>query len=232
MEEEVDILKLMRLMLKRWYLFIIFILICGTASLMITIFMITPKYKSDGALYVTSNANVSSEITQGMISASQKLAQTYAEILMRRNFLIEVSAETGNRYSVAQLQKMLKVTPINGTELLEVSVVSDSPDEAYLITETVLSRAGNVLMDVIKSGSVCVVDWANKPQNPISPNPVKNTLIGVLIGIVLAAVVIFMIDLFDTRVRSCEEAQLIIEQPNLGQIPEYDDAKEAVKGRH
>lgn len=223
MEEELSIIEIIHMMVKRWWLILICAVAAGALAFVYTSFFMDPQYKSDGALYVASTRD-SVEITQGTITASQKLAETYAEILQRRSFLEEISETMEGRYSVQELKSMVKVSPINETELLEVSVSGENPYDVYQITEAILLQAQEALMDVIKSGSVDIVDNAYLPSSPYSPSIPKNTLIGIIAGMVIAMGIIFIMELVDTRVRSSEEVRARFKQPILGEIPDYGES--------
>lgn len=220
-DDQIDLLEVGRQLLHHWWILAICAVVGAVASLLVTIFFITPQYTSNGALYVSSSTTTV-EITQGTLTASAQLAETYAEILQRRSFLETISNSMNGKYSAAQIGEMLTVQPINETELLEVTVTSEDAFDSYWITEQILENAQEELLDIIKSGSVEIVDEAVLPTAPSSPSVKKNTLLGFIGGAVASAAVILILHMLDTRVHSADEVRTRFKQPVLGEIPDWE----------
>ncbi len=220
-DDTIDLLELGRVLLRRWWVIATCAIIGAVAALLVTMFLITPKYTSNGALYVSSSTTTV-EITQGTLTASAQLAETYAEILQRRSFLETISASMDNKYSPAQLGAMITVQPVNETEILEVTATSENAFDSYWITDQILKNAQKELLDIIKSGSVEIVDEALLPTAPSSPSTKKNTLLGFVGGAVAAAAVLLALHMLDTRVHSADEVRAKFKQPVLGEIPDWE----------
>lgn len=72
------------------------------------------------------------------------------------------------------------------------------------------------------SNNVSVVDRADIPQKPTSPSLIKNLAIAGLLGVMLAALFVFMRDYFDDVVRSPLDLEAKLGLPMLGLIPESE----------
>jgi len=68
------------------------------------------------------------------------------------------------------------------------------------------------------TGNFRVLVPATVPSAPFSPKPVRNGLMGLLAGLVIGVGLVFLLEQFDTRVRSQEEAVAIFGMPLLAQI--------------
>ena len=79
--------------------------------------------------------------------------------------------------------------------------------------------------------SVNVVDYANLPEGPSSPNVMKNIVIGGLIGFVIAAAVIIVLFLLDDTIMSVDDVQKYLELSVLASIPYDEGEKNASKKR-
>ena len=88
--EEIDLTELFSYFLKRAYIIIIAALVCLVVGLTYTIFLKEPKYKSDvNVIIVNKDTQVSSTL-QSEITANQKLAATYRELVESRRILDQV----------------------------------------------------------------------------------------------------------------------------------------------
>ena len=150
---------------------------------------------------------------------------TYAEILKRRTFLEDVAEDIGNKYSVEQLQSMISILPVNETEIMEISVTSTDPEDSYLIAHSILMRAPDELMRVVEAGSVKLLDDAKRNDVAVAPNLRQNTLIGALLGIILGALIILLLEFVDTRIKNAESIVSKYDEPLLGEIPSLNEIK-------
>ncbi len=231
-QDEISLTDIASVLLRGWWFIVMLSVIAATAVCVCTIKFVDPMYKSVGALYVSSTREINvSEISQGTFTSSQMLAETYAEILQRRTFLKYISDDTGNIYTGDEIAKMLTVTPINETEILELSVITDDPESAHMILDSIIVHAKDELLRIVKSGSVEIVDEASMPQVPVSPNIPKNTAIGFVAGFVIAAALLILHHMFDTSIKSADDLRNMYPEPVLGEIPLFS-AVEKQLGKH
>lgn len=79
------------------------------------------------------------------------------------------------------------------------------------------------------ANNVSIVDKADIPSQPSSPNLLKNLAIAGLLGCVLAAAIVFLRDHFDDTVRSPLDVEAKLGMPLLGLIPRAEmDAADAL----
>lgn len=226
MKEELKIMDIVDMLMRRWWLILISMIVVGVMAFIYTEVFIEPSFQSVGALYVNATKEkVDQTVTASTITASQKLVNTYAEILKRRTFLEDVAKDIDNKYTVKALQHVISISSINETEIMEISVITNDPDDSYLIAHSVLMRAPDELMRVVEAGSVKLLDDAKKNAVAVSPNLRQNTLIGVLLGIILGALIIILLEFIDTRIKNAESIVAKYEEPLLGEIPSLTELK-------
>ena len=125
----------------------------------------------------------------------------------------------GGRYSISDLKRMIALSSVNETEILEIAVTGKVPEDIYQICHSILLRASDELVRVVNAGSVKILDDGQIPTTPISPNVKGYTLFAALIGIVFGVLIILILELFDTRVKTREDIIDKYEEPLLGEIP-------------
>jgi capsular polysaccharide biosynthesis protein len=62
---------------------------------------------------------------------------------------------------------------------------------------------------------------ATLPENPVSPNPVRNSIIALLLGVPLAVGIAFLLDHVDDSWKSPEEVEEFSGVPTLGVVPKF-----------
>ena len=190
-EMEIDLLELFRALWKRALAIILVAVIVGTAAFAVTLFFVSPKYKATASMYVNNSSfsfgSTSFSISPSELSASNSLVSTYIFILESRTTLEDVIAKAGLSYNYEELSGMITTEALSGTAAFTVTVESESPAEAELIANTIAQLLPDRIAEIVDGSSVRIVDYAIIPAHRSSPNYIKNTAIGVLLGGFLAA---------------------------------------------
>ena len=220
MEEQININDILSLFARRWWVILLCGLIVGAVTFSFTYFLVAPVYTSSGTLYVNNVKDKNAiNLTQNDIMLSQKLVNTYAEILNSETFRQNISRKLDSEVTSSQIKKMIKMSGVGETEILKVSASSTDPEMARKVVQAILVSAPEEIVRVVKAGSVEIIDNANVPTIPSSPNIQLNTIIGILAGILLAILIIFIIEFFDTTVKDEADLTNKYELPVLGTIP-------------
>ena len=173
---------------KAWLILLAGILIAAIAF-SIAAFLIPPTYSSSVMLYVNNNkntgGNTNNTITQSEITAAQSLVKTYSEILTNRTTLEKVIEKTGVPYSYKALQGMIKAVPANETEIMKVTVTTEDPHEAAAIANTIAEVLPERIQIII-GAKMTVVEYAEPDYHKVAPSVSKYTLVGIVIGVLLA----------------------------------------------
>jgi capsular exopolysaccharide synthesis family protein len=82
--------------------------------------------------------------------------------------------------------------------------------------------------DLAQQGGVMVLESAEEPTTPVSPNLMANLVVGGLIGLIGGIVLAFVVDRLDSSVRSKEMVERITGLPTLGVIPKVSDGRTAI----
>ena len=78
-----------------------------------------------------------------------------------------------------------------------------------------------------KTGGAQLVEQATLPEDPISPKPLRNTGLGLLLGLLLGMGLVFLLDQLDDDLKSKEDVEAASGGlPVLGLIPEVDHWKD------
>lgn len=229
-EDYIDLLQLGKLLISKSWIITLAAIICTGITFFYTYNFITPQYEADVKIYVNNTSlslgSTTFSISSSDLSAAQSLVDTYLVILNSRSTLDEIINQANVNYTSEQLKEMITAEAVNNTEIFKVTVKSPSPKDAAKIANTAAMVLPGKIADTVDGSSVRVVDYAEVPTTRVSPNYTKNTALGFVMGVVLSAMVIIIVDLSNSSVRS--EDYLTETYPNiplLSVIPDVSSDK-------
>jgi non-specific protein-tyrosine kinase len=184
----------------------------------------TPTYEASVQILVgqktTSDTNLGSDV-----SGLQELALTVAkavpttpvaEAVVERLDLPEGSAEKVLKHTTAE--------PDPGTMFVNVSYRDSDPRRAQLIANTIGQALSERISEVsLGANAITARVWepATLPETPVSPDPIRNGLIALVLGSLLGVVLAFLLEYLGDRWNSKEEAEKVSGVPVLAAIPRF-----------
>ena len=210
--------------MKKIWVVVIVTILTGAAAFVGTQQLITPLYKSKAMFYV-NNSNISLgdaslSVTTGDLSASRNLVKTYIVVLNARSTLMDVIDYADVEYSYSQIKGMISAQAVDETEVFEVVVTSPDPVEADRIADAITYILPKKISSIIEGTSAKIVDASIVAAAPSSPNVIRNTALGAILGMVATIGIIALVEIFDITIRTEEDIDMISDYPILASIPD------------
>lgn len=223
-EIEIDLRRTLEAVWDKAWLIVLISVISAFLSLLLTWLVITPKYEAAAMFYVNNSAlsvgDASLSISSGDLSTSRNLVESYIVILNTRESLNDVIDYAGVNRSYKEVKEMISAAAVNETEIFEVVVTSEDPQEAEKIANAIAYILPKRISSIIEGTSAKVVDAAVVPSKPSSPSYTNNTIIGCLLGFVLVVGVIVFQEIFDITIRVDEDVIQNCNHPILVSVPD------------
>jgi capsular polysaccharide biosynthesis protein len=176
-------------------------------------------YASEVTLYVLTKSdadNPSSTLTTSDVSLSQQLANDIS-VLSRSD---RVMGSTAEQLGMRTLEGYkIDVTSSTANRVITLAVTGRDPDAVAVIANELAKQTATAAVDIMDLRAVNIVDTAQVPINPSGPNRSLFTLVAALAGLVVAFMLIVLLDLLNTTIRSSDEAEELLELPIMGRIP-------------
>ena len=125
----------------------------------------------------------------------------------------------------AQLSRKITAQVVPDTVLLKVQVVDADPKMAQDLCKQVVSSLLGLIEQIEtdpgkKTANLkgTVVGPPTLPTDPISPNPLRNLLLGGILGLLLGLAIAVIRELLDTSVKTVEDVEAVVDAPVLGGI--------------
>lgn len=219
-----------RVLRKRWLLVTLITVLCLAGATAATSLM-TPKYEAKTQLFVSTQASDdASQLLQGS-SFSQQRVKSYADIVTSPRVLQPVIDQLGLSLSPRELAASISAEAPLDTVLINVSVRDESAPEAQKIADAVSKQFIDVVQELEKPQGdrptpvkVSIVQPAEEPLAPVTPNTKLNLALGLLVGLALGIGVAVLRETLDTSVKGETDVKAVTEVPVLGGIAYDPDA--------
>lgn len=231
-QAEVSLWGIVNLLLRKIHWIIVAGLVLGVSVYLVLSLLVTPTYESRVTFYVYNNAGGASQsgsIDKSDLQAAESLATTYSKILESNSVLNAVLSDLNSSLTRKELAQMVDVAVVTNTQLLEVVITSTDPSFACKVAESFASVAPAEIVRITKAGGVEVVDNPEVATEKASPRTAFDTVIAVVVGAIIAAVVIILKSLSDTTVYLPEDINNLVGVAVIGQIPEIEGTERNYK---
>ena len=222
--KELNITELATAIIHKVWLIVLCAVLCGAAVFIYTDHFVTPLYRARISVYVNNtkaqvNANANG-ISASDLATSQRLVQTYINILSSDSVLSTVAENLNLGISAGGIKGMLSANAMGETEIFEVHISSPDPNLAAKIANAIADVAPEEISKIVEGSSTKIIDYAKVPYAPYTPNKTTNTSFGLIGGALLAVAIVVLQTMLDVRVKSEEDLAAISSAPVLGLIPD------------
>ena len=218
-ETQLSVVDIINMMLTFWWLIVILAVLIGGSTYAYSKITAVPEYNSVGTLYINTQTEQKSEdVNASALNNAKVLMPTYIEILKSKPFLELVCEDLDDKYTFKEMEEFIEIEAVEDTNLINISVDTTDAHDSYLICTSIVNNAFDEIIRVFEGGSVKLINSPEESLSALPTNSYQKGLIGAVIGAVVAMLIIFLINLFDTRVKSSEELKNKYNLPILGEV--------------
>jgi len=167
-------------------------------------FLQTPMYQATTKILVgqepgafnTPQANV---WTPDLLN---QLTQTLVEGVKSRPIAEDVANEVGGQITPAEILGKLGTEQVGKTQFIKISYSDPSPERAQQVANAVAHAFPRWVSEINPSSVniyATVVEDAERPQAPISPDPLRNGLISLALGLLLGIGLAIVLEYLDSN---------------------------------
>ena len=221
--EEIDLKEMFNMFWSKKIQIIIIILVFMIGGIIYTSEFTTPMYSSSTTLVLASSEdtenNINTTITATDITINSKLVSTYSELVKSKNILREVINNLKVSVDEDTLRKHVKVSSVKNTELIEITVEDENPSNAAKIANEIAKVFTEKVKEIYNINNVQIVDEAEISSVPSNINHVKNAIMSIGIGLVIAVIYVIISSMLDTTIKTPEDVETNFNIPVLASIP-------------
>ena len=208
-EETIDLMELARLLWAHIVQIVAAAVAAALICLLVCINMIVNTRQDNSSTFTSDNFN-----------SAKNLISTYAVIIKGNTVLNEVIDTLDLDMTYGKLYKMVEVTSVDSTQIMQITVTDTDAERAGEIAQTIADIVPDVLVEKVEAGSCKTVSDVSINPNKVFPQTKKYVVLAGLLGAVLVCGVLVLAHLLHDTVVDDEDVQKKLGLPVLGLIPE------------
>ena len=228
-EIEIDLRELLFELKKKIWFIIAGLLIGAAITGAYSKFLITPQYKSEAKLYVLSKETTLTSLADLQIGS--QLTQDYKVLVGSRPVLQGVVDHMKLDMTYRELEKKLTIDNPNNTRILTLTIKDPNPYLAKSIVDEVANTASDYIGEIMEMVPPKLIEDGEVASEKASPNVLKNTIIGGILGLLLVCGIIVVRVILNDTVKSEEDVSKYLDLPVLAVIPKKDGNEDRKRAR-
>ena len=216
------VLELMQALKEKIALILVATMLAAGLSWFVSAALLPKKYEASVNMIVNTRTEIVGIVTSDSISSAQDLVDTYAIIIKSNKVLNKVIDQLGLTMSYEELSEMISVDPIRNTQVMKIAADCSDADLAVQIVQTISEIAPSIVADAVEAGSCKVVSDVYTTGRPVSPNTVKNTIVGAALIFVLACAAVVLRDLLHDYIIDESDLEKKLGLTVIGVIPDVE----------
>lgn len=216
MENSVDLIKIWKIIKNNINLIIILPIVGLIIGILWSLILVQPMFQASTQVLVNEKESDSKQVQRNI-----QLVNTYAEIATSPRMLEEVSKELDNKYSAKELSDMISATSETKSQILNVAVESANKNDSEKIANVFSEVFSDETPKIMNIDNVSILSKADGTATQTEPKMLVNALLGIVIGLMVAAIVIVLREIFDTRIKNEQDVQDELDIPVLGSIQKF-----------
>ena len=219
-EVEIDLLELAAVLLSRWKLLLLCAVLCAGAAFAYCKFMVTPQYSSTAGLYVFSKSTSVTSLADLQIGSN--LTTDYETVITSRPILDRVIARLELDETYETLEDKIRVSNPSDSRILYITVTDPDAERAKEIADRTASIAATFISQKMDQDPPSIIQTGYTDGDPVSPRTMRTTVLGGMIGLLLAAAYVIVTYLLNDTIVTPEDVQTRLGMEVLASLPLED----------
>jgi capsular polysaccharide biosynthesis protein len=194
-------------------------LVAMLTSAVMSMFVLTPVYKSTTTLIVLRDQMAPAEINLNTLAINLRLAKTYGQLAKSRSVAEEVIKNNNLNLTPEELSGKIQVELAADTEVMKITASDSNPAAAALIANGVAQALSGKVYKELSVKNIQVLDSAIPSAAPVSPKVLLNVILAGILGLIITVAIIFVREYLDDTIRHPEEIESYLKLQVLGLIP-------------
>ena len=228
-EIEIDLLQLWNAVRHRIWLVLLAGFIVADIAFAITKFLITPMYSSSATMLVVTKETTLSSLAD--LQLGSQLTNDYEILISSRPVLQQTVEELNLDISYKRLRSMITISNPNDSRMLIISTMQPDPELAKSVVDTVAQISSEYIAEKMEVTAPKIIEEGEVPIFQSSPNLLRNTAIGGMLGILAAVFLICVAVILNDSIQTEDDIERYLQLPVLAVVPDKSGSSRKSAGR-
>ena len=228
-EIEIDLLQLWNAVRHRIWLVLLAGFIAADIAFAITKFLITPMYSSSATMLVVTKETTLSSLAD--LQLGSQLTNDYEIMITSRPVLQQTVEELNLDISYKRLRSMITISNPNDSRMLIISTMQPDPELAKSVVDTVAQISSEYIAEKMEVTAPKIIEEGEVPIFQSSPNLLRNTAIGGMLGILAAVFLICVAVILNDSIQTEDDIERYLQLPVLAVVPDKSGSSRKSAGR-
>ena len=213
-----DILRTLR---RRLWVILLAVVLCAGAGVAFSLAQ-APLYQASIRVLVGQQQGIAEDPSQ--VVNLQSLTLTMSEAVATRSVAEPVIQSLNLKKSPDAFLEDLSAQAIPETQFIEITYTDTDAGRAQRVANAVGDEFSRKVSDIspnVSGITATVWERAGLPERPVSPDPVRNGLIGAMLGVILGWSLAFLLEFLDDTWQSVTELEQATGLPTLSVVPAF-----------
>lgn len=225
MQETISILLIFKILKKRMFLISSIAVLCISITAAINYFILPEIYQSQTQILVNAKNIPRENYEWSQNETDIQLIHTYNVIIKSPAILEKVIDELHLDATSSSLSEQIFVSNEDNSKVVNITVQDQNSKQATEIANKVAEVFKEDIPSLMNVDNINILSTATVTQNPVKPNKLINIGLAAVIGFMLGVGIAFLIEIFNTRIKSELDIEEVSNIPILGIISPFDSEK-------
>lgn len=219
-ESSIKFSDLVYLFVSKLWIMILVAVIVGGSIFTYKYVTYEPMYKSTGSIYILRQGEDASDSDYNQnFSLALSVVSDCTKLLTSRTVLNQVIEDNALPYEYNKLSSMISITNPSNTRYLEISVLSESPEQSKLIVDSVCEIGKDQIVSIMGFNQVNIVDEGTLPTYPSNSKYSYNFILGAIVAFILTYIIFVLFFIFDDRISDPDALEKYLDVSVFALIP-------------
>jgi capsular polysaccharide biosynthesis protein len=228
-EIEIDLLQLWHAVRHRIWLVLLAGFIVADIAFAITKFLITPMYSSSATMLVVTKETTLSSLAD--LQLGSQLTNDYEILITSRPVLERTIEELNLELNYKQLREAITISNPNDSRMLIISALQPDPELAKNVVDTLANISSDYIAEKMEVTAPKIIEEGEVPIFQSSPNLLRNTAIGGMLGVLAAVFLICVAVILNDSIQTEDDIERYLQLPVLAVVPDKSGSSRKSAGR-
>ena len=224
-EIEIDLVALFHELVKHWKALVASMVLLAAVFGLYSKITFVPEYEASAEMYVLTKSTSITSLADIQVGSS--LTNDYEYVITGRTVLSQVIDNMDETYE--QLSKRVSIENPTDTRVLKIVVTDTDLEASKTVADEIAKVSSQYIADNMDQSQPKIIQTAYASKTPVNNNILKNTVIGAVLGLFLAAGIVVLGYMLDDTISNADDMEARTGLKVLASLPvdeaEYDGAK-------